>query len=152
MTPEQEKGTLATGYVREKLTQLLRDLDNYSAGELWRQMARIAEGGTGIPHAESLARELSEQEERHTASLASIKAKADDLRTLTNMGLGAANSERMRAEQKLSLLMRPPTDDMVMAGQRYVHSYDVKLIFTAMRDQALSVLEKNNDPDPSHLL
>jgi hypothetical protein len=58
MTPEQENGAVAVGYARDKLTLLLRDLDQYTAGELWRQMSRIAEGATGIPHAESLAREL----------------------------------------------------------------------------------------------
>lgn len=108
MTPEQEKGAVATGYVRQKLECLLRDLDSYTAGEFWREMARIAEGATGIPHAESLARELAEH-----------------------------SQQTIETKKKLDLLSGNPTEDMVVAGQRYIYSYDVSLIFEVMRDQAL---------------
>lgn len=137
MTPEQAHGQVATGYVRDKLTQLLRDLDNYNAGELWRQMARIAEGGTGIPHAESLARELDDEKARKQEELQTIKQSAENLRTATNQGLAAANGARMQAEKTLSALKGKPTESMIVAGQRYIHSYDVGLIFEVMRDQAL---------------
>lgn len=41
-------------YARRKLTQLLAELDQYTPGEFWRQMSRIAYGATGEPHAEEL--------------------------------------------------------------------------------------------------
>lgn len=44
-------------YARRKLTLLMRDLSNYSAGEFWREMSRIAGGATGRDHAEELERQ-----------------------------------------------------------------------------------------------
>lgn len=44
-------------YARRKLTTLLRDVNNYTTDEFWRQMSRIAAGATGQEHAEDLKAE-----------------------------------------------------------------------------------------------
>ena len=44
-------------YFKSKINCVLRDLDNYTKIELWREMSRITSGATGLDSAEELKAE-----------------------------------------------------------------------------------------------
>lgn len=50
------------GYARRKLALVLRDLNDYTADEFWREISRIASGATGLPSAEQLKEHTKELE------------------------------------------------------------------------------------------
>ncbi len=67
------------GYAKDKLSLLLRDIDNFNDGELWRELSRIAYGSTiGQPNAEDLVKQFAESTvyskslERENARLKSL--------------------------------------------------------------------------------
>lgn len=74
MTSDQDRRPISLAYAREKLQHLVNNLETFNSGELWRELSRIAEGATGIPHAESLRRDLERAERKLEAAESSTSA------------------------------------------------------------------------------
>lgn len=56
------KSKFDRNYARRKLELVLRDLNDYTADEFWREISRIASGATGLPSAEQLQAHAKELE------------------------------------------------------------------------------------------
>lgn len=87
-------------YAERKLIVLLRDLNNYDAGEFWREMSRIASGATGSDHAEQLHQRVAElQAECFADKMSSVKFESnpnlnETITTIPTKELEAIKKER----------------------------------------------------------
>lgn len=74
MPSDQKRRPISLAYAREKLERLANNLETFNSGELWCELSRIAEGATGIPHAESLRIDLERAERKLEAAVSSVSA------------------------------------------------------------------------------
>ncbi|WP_139172618.1 hypothetical protein [Onishia taeanensis] len=117
-------------YARRKLTTLLRDVNNYTADEFWRQMSRIAAGATGQAHAEDLkaerdalafqnknreglVRRAIEKEEQYDALAAHVEAQTAELSAcqsiLYQLARAGEVTPQYADDAKRVLSQKPPT-------------------------------------------
>lgn len=78
-------------YARKKLKLVLRDLNDYTADEFWREINRVTSGATGLPSAEQLQARVKE--------LAAINLGL----TKTLVEMEAENAKAMREASSLTM-------------------------------------------------
>lgn len=123
------------GYARRKLELLLRDLNDYTADEFWREVNRVTSGATGLPSAEQLQSRVKELEAINlglTKTLVEMEAENAELRNRGAVYYGLQKDEGF-------LLMNADTEqleiyDSLRAAQRAVSTGQKIIRLRARRD------------------